>query len=1272
MKFPAAICLLAVSVFTLPAQSTIEVGAGAPNDFIRGQFAAAYNRGSFSATAALPPTGTVRRFGTTGLVQEFSDATRSGGRLALVRATSVATPDDPSGEVYQVLTDVYGYFSSVGVGTAGYPVSDTQFCPDAACTWQAFDRNYALFAWVSGANDPQTITVRDPFFTRWVFYGGVSRMGVATSAETDVTSSFGTAAIRQTFRNGSFYSFSSGALAGTVVSVRQPILALHEARGGFSGALGLATAEEQTLVSGKHRQTFEGGVVEYDDQSGPVVRTTISSIQLRSASNPLRLNAGETAPVQAVVFGSDGTELLDRQVNFIVSNGRVISVQSSGLTATVRALGGGTARLTATSEGKTSNPIDVVVVSRCCAVGEGAPTAAIQQAFQDAATRTRARLQLPGAERVQRAGSGYVQQFQASDGAGRFLFAMSDKSAQVWLVTTPLLEGYEALGGPLSALGYPTADGSAGGRQLFEGGALAGNPPRAVSGDILSRWVAAGLETGAVGLPVANAVPVTSFTGAAGQVQRFQNGLIASGPKGGFLLSGAAAEFYAANGGAESSLGFPVGEAAASGAARRQEFEGGFLEYGDGAEVRLIQKERHPAVTANPGSVLAGGRLRLTIAGFAGGALLRVSVTGQADFSIPTQTGAFAWDALVPASTPSGTIRVRAVDAGSGAAAETTYQVRSASEVRFQMSKASGDTQAGAPGGVLPNALRVLVRDDAGTPVSGLTVQFTASPGSRVSPSMAVTDSAGFAETSLTLPASDGVALVTAEGGRQVVTFSARAAGTSLSGFPAFAQGESGALAASVAAVLRYYQAKGALPSPNGLADAAALSDFLGKLCLNDAEGSAVCDGYLRAPTNGTLVPNIWRVGRFVGGNVEISPQKTDPTSIRALVAGGSPLILAMRVTSEAQRGSHFVVATGIGTDGSVQINDPDPMFGRTRLAEYVEGFSAGGRKWTGEVAAVLRVVPGAMPRGAFAVLTWGPTLRLSSRSGECGSEFSWPAQPVSANQGQDPGVLAQRFCDGSAAEYQLDLTGSGGARALVLSLDDAGGQAEVAAGGSAAFRVSSEAGLLTVQPQEARLAARAVVNSANYTPDIAPGSLVSIFGSGLARNGRETTVTIGGRAATVTAAFPFQINAQVPLETPPGLQALRVASPWGTAEQTVEVHPVAPAIFTAGSGWAIVNPDGTLNSPARPARRGDAVVIYATGLGEVSPGGVLRPVKNGVSALVRTQALQVTYAGLAPGFTGVYQINCVIPVTIAPGLSAPVVLRQQSASSPAVEISIF
>ncbi len=1291
MRLPAVFCFLALGVPAAFAQ-TLEPGTGAPGDAIRAQFQAAFSRGVFPSIASPTPQGTVTRFGTTGLRQLFTDATRSGGgTLALVRASTLTGTDVSTVETYQVLTDMYAHYNSVGVATAGYPTMDTQFCPNSACTWQLFSRKHALFAYASGANDTQNITTRDPFYSRWVLLGGIGSFGPATTAETTITSIFGSNATYQAFANGILINITSGALNGRLVSVRQPVYNLYVQRGGASGSLGLPTADVQTLANGRRRQTFEGGSIEYDDEtSTPVVRAPVNNITLRPATTPVRLNAGESLTVTATVIGADGIELHDRTVNFTPSNARVVSVQANGLSATVRAVGGGTARVAATTEGKTSLPIDIVVNSVCCAVGEGAPNATISQAMNDAVARTRVPLRLPGPERVRRSGAGYVQEFQSADAANPVscLIMISDKSAQAFVVVGAALARFGELGGPAGTLGFATSDATSSGRQEFEHGTLAGNPPRIVSGAILTRWAQGEYEAGPAGMPLADAVRGTSFTASAGISQAFAGGIIVSGPRGAFLVRGAAAAYYVDQDGILSPLGLPLGEEFVTGELRRQEFEGGILEYAEGSgEVRFAARPRTPAISVNPAAPLPGSRVRISVSGFPDASTLRISATGQADFSISTVNGAHSWETAVPANAAAATVTVRAVDTATNASVQGTYTIRTLAQARVTLSVVSGDTQTGAPGATLPAPLRIQLRDDRNTPTAGVTVRFTASPGASVNPPSAITDEVGSAETMLTLPPTDGVALATAEAAGQVRTFSARSAGGSISGFPRLTQSGSdvigsgtttiadgGALLTSVAAMIRYLQVRGDLKNPNGMADIATMNDYLRRACITDAQGVQVCDGFITAPDSREQIVNLWRLAGFVGGNLDVSVEKTDVESIRSLVAGGSPILIALaRTRNDLEAGSHFVVATGIAADGGLQIHDPRAAFARAGLRDYLSGFEASGATWKGTIAGAVRFVPRIPVSTSFVVRSTAP-VRITSAAGECGTGLAFPDR--SARLDGSAAVSASvwmRACEGTAPEYQLEVGEGGAFQATVIDLNDGGSRSELAGSGVGSFRLNRPGPWLAVAPQEAVLSAAAVVNAATFTPDIAVGGLVSISGNGLARSGEATRVEIGGRAATVVSATPFQITAQIPEDVAAGSNVLRVESPYGSVEQSVEVRPYAPAIFRTGSGRPnLVNATtNQLNSAQNPVTRGQAVVIYATGLGVTSRSGALNPAITPVAVVVSGQELRPTYSGLAPGFAGLYQINVVIPATFPPGLDQTLKLRQMNAESSAVEISI-
>src|SRR5579862_5870788 len=121
------------------------------------------------------------------------------------------------------------------------------------------------------------------------------------------------------------------------------------------------------------------------------------------------------------------------------------------------------------------------------------------------------------------------------------------------------------------------------------------------------------------------------------------------------------------------------------------------------------------------------------------------------------------------------------------------------------------------------------------------------------------------------------------------------------------------------------------------------------------------------------------------------------------------------------------------------------------------------------------------------------------------------------------------------------------------------------------------------------------VVNAANFATPVAPGSLVSIFGSNLAPQAAQaSTVPLPTSLAGVAVSFngllapllyvgPTQINAQIPFETPSNQTVNIVVNNNGilSAPQTVEVDAFAPGIF-AFNGYAVaIHSDGSLAAPA-------------------------------------------------------------------------------------------
>jgi uncharacterized protein (TIGR03437 family) len=196
------------------------------------------------------------------------------------------------------------------------------------------------------------------------------------------------------------------------------------------------------------------------------------------------------------------------------------------------------------------------------------------------------------------------------------------------------------------------------------------------------------------------------------------------------------------------------------------------------------------------------------------------------------------------------------------------------------------------------------------------------------------------------------------------------------------------------------------------------------------------------------------------------------------------------------------------------------------------------------------------------------------------------------------------------------------------------------------------------------------VVGAADYQSPLSPGQLFSIFGKNLntgdpsAAAGFPLSTQLGGARVTMNGApcpilysSSTQINAQVPFGLDPTSAAMLIAIGGSLASSPVNVAlaATAPAIFTVtatGNGaGAILHADYVPVSASRPATAGETVLIFATGLGLVTPivvDGAAAPnfsqTLAGVSATIGGQTAPVSYHGLAPGFAGLYQINAAIP----------------------------
>lgn len=240
---------------------------------------------------------------------------------------------------------------------------------------------------------------------------------------------------------------------------------------------------------------------------------------------------------------------------------------------------------------------------------------------------------------------------------------------------------------------------------------------------------------------------------------------------------------------------------------------------------------------------------------------------------------------------------------------------------------------------------------------------------------------------------------------------------------------------------------------------------------------------------------------------------------------------------------------------------------------------------------------------------------------------------------------------------------------------------------------------------QPPRIDAGRLGNAASGQQPFAPGSLITLFGAGLAPAEQvagklplpvqmnSVTVKLNGSPIPLYAVGPQQISCVIPFDVS---AASSIAVSYAGSESSAQLGPnvfrsdAAPGIFTLssdGQGAVLIGGAGLISrAPAdgqsRPAGRGEIIEIYATGLGAVTnppnfgSAGSADPLSRTLGntiVVIGTSRATVLYSGLAPGLPGVYQVNALVSQDSPTGDRVPVTIQvnEQGLRSNAVTIAI-
>ena len=208
------------------------------------------------------------------------------------------------------------------------------------------------------------------------------------------------------------------------------------------------------------------------------------------------------------------------------------------------------------------------------------------------------------------------------------------------------------------------------------------------------------------------------------------------------------------------------------------------------------------------------------------------------------------------------------------------------------------------------------------------------------------------------------------------------------------------------------------------------------------------------------------------------------------------------------------------------------------------------------------------------------------------------------------------------------------------------------------------------------------IVNAATNRPGpIAANGLASLYGKNLAfvtraigpddlrgdilptaLAGTGLRVSIGSISVPILFVSPSQVNFLVPPSMRVGRHKLLLTLNSRTGpEVDIDVSDVSPGAFPLDANYIIAtHADGRLVEPGAPAQPGQILIVYASGLGQTIPRMVNLIVPRAPAQIERLGQFRillndtviagsaVLYAGLAPGFAGLYQINLRLPAELA------------------------
>lgn len=190
----------------------------------------------------------------------------------------------------------------------------------------------------------------------------------------------------------------------------------------------------------------------------------------------------------------------------------------------------------------------------------------------------------------------------------------------------------------------------------------------------------------------------------------------------------------------------------------------------------------------------------------------------------------------------------------------------------------------------------------------------------------------------------------------------------------------------------------------------------------------------------------------------------------------------------------------------------------------------------------------------------------------------------------------------------------------------------------------------------------------------LAPGMIVSIFGTEMAPRG-QTSISINGITLQTSYVSNEQINSVLPPDIS-GVAKLTLRNSLGEHTLDILVEPAVPAVFSlSGNGIGTAAATDAITavviSSSAPASAGQLITLYATGLGAVTRVGSLDLAVVQPGVMVEGKPARILFAGRAPGFPGLDQINFEMPASLPAATMVRLEVRSGYRTSNTVTLAI-